>query len=156
MQNDKPMTDLPPNDSQPSENEQIALRRAKLAELRANGAAFPNDFRRDVLAAELHAEYGAKDAAWFDANPVRVKIAGRMMTMRVMGKASFCHVQDMSGKIQLYLQRDVLATAYEDFKKWDLGDIVGAEGVLFKTKTGELSVKTDALRLLTKSLRPLP
>ena len=156
MQNDKPMTDLPPNDSQPSENEQIALRRAKLAELRANGAAFPNDFRRDVLAAELHAEYGDKDTTWFDANPVRVKIAGRMMTMRVMGKASFCHVQDMSGKIQLYLQRDVLAATYEDFKKWDLGDIVGAEGVLFKTKTGELSVKTDAIRLLTKSLRPLP
>jgi lysyl-tRNA synthetase, class II len=138
------------------ENEQIALRRSKLAELRSRGGAFPNDFRRNVVAGELHAEYGGKDTAWFDTHPVRVKVAGRMMTMRVMGKASFCHLQDMSGQIQLYLQRDTLADKYEEFKKWDMGDIVGAEGVLFKTKTGELSVKVDDVRLLTKALRPLP
>jgi lysyl-tRNA synthetase class 2 len=85
-----------------------------------------------------------------------VKVAGRMMTRRIMGKASFCHLQDMSGQIQLYVQRDALGAAYEDFKRWDIGDILGAEGVLFKTKTGELSVKVDAVRLLTKALRPLP
>jgi lysyl-tRNA synthetase, class II len=111
---------------------------------------------RNVVAGELHAEYGGKETAWFDTNPVRVKVAGRIMTMRVMGKASFCHLQDMSGQIQLYLQRDALADKYDEFKKWDMGDIVGAEGVLFKTKTGELSVKVDSVRLLTKALRPLP
>ena len=137
-------------------NEQIALRHAKLAELRKNGNAFPNDFRRNVVAGELHAEYGEKSAEALDAIPVRVKIAGRVMTRRVMGKASFCHLQDMSGQMQLYLQRDTLGEAYETFKKWDIGDILGAEGVLFKTKTGELSVKVDSVRLLTKALRPLP
>ena len=148
--NDK--IEQPPQD----ENEQIALRRAKLAELRQKGGAFPNDFKRNVVAGELHAEYDGKDSAWFDANAVRVKVAGRMMAMRVMGKASFCHLQDMSGRIQCYLQRDVLAEKYDEFKKWDLGDIVGVEGALFKTKTGELSVKADDVRLLTKALRPLP
>jgi lysyl-tRNA synthetase class 2 len=144
------------NNIPPDENEQIAQRRAKLAELRDRGVAFPNDFRRDVMAGELHAEYDGKDSAWFDTNNIRVKIAGRMMAMRVMGKASFCQVQDMSGRMQLYLQRDALAEKYEEFKRWDLGDIIGAEGALFKTKTGELSVKVDTLRLLTKALRPLP
>src|SRR4030065_935548 len=139
-----------------NENEQIALRRAKLAELRRQGSAFPSDFKRNVVAGELHAEYGDKDHATLDANPVRVRAAGRMMTRRVMGKASFCHLQDMSGQIQLYLQSDVLRSKYEEFKKWDIGDILGAEGVLFKTKTGELSVKVDDVRLLAKALRPLP
>ncbi len=139
------------------ENEQIALRRAKLAELRQRGLAFPNDFKRNVMAGELHAEYEGKANAELEANPVRVKVAGRMMTRRIMGKASFCHLQDMSGQIQIYVQRDALGeAAYEDFKKWDIGDIVGAEGTLFRTKTGELSVKADSLRLLTKALRPLP
>ncbi len=139
------------------ENEQIALRRAKLAELRQQGVAFPNDFKRNVMAGELHAEYGEKDNAVLEANPVRVKVAGRMMTRRVMGKASFCHLQDMSGQIQLYVQRDAIGEkSYEEFKKWDIGDILGAEGTLFRTKTGELSVKTDSVRLLTKALRPLP
>ena len=138
-------------------NEQIAMRRAKLAELRAQGNPFPNDFRRNVVAGELHAEYGARDAAALDAEPVRVKLAGRMMTRRIMGKASFAHIQDMSGRMQLYVTREgVGAERYGDFKKWDLGDIVGADGVLFKTKTGELSVKVDEVRLLTKALRPLP
>src|SRR3990170_4452861 len=139
------------------ENEQIALRRQKLAELRQQGIGFPNDFRRNVVAGELHAEYGEKDPAEVETRHVRVKVAGRMMTRRVMGKASFAHLQDMSGMIQVYVTRDAAGEArYEDFKKWDIGDIVGAEGVLFKTKTGELSVKADNIRLLTKSLRPLP
>src|SRR4030067_153338 len=139
------------------ENEQIAQRRSKLAELRQLGVPFPNDFRRNVIAGELHAEYDEKDPAEIETRNVRVKVAGRMMTRRVMGKASFAHLQDMSGRIQIYVTRDGLGEpAYEDFKKWDIGDIVGAEGVLFKTKTGELSVKADAVRLLAKALRPLP
>ncbi len=139
------------------ENEQIALRRQKLAELRQQGIAFPNDFRRNVVAGELHAEYGEKDSAEVETRHVRVKVAGRMMTRRVMGKASFAHLQDMSGMIQVYVTRDAVGEArYEDFKKWDIGDILGAEGTLFKTKTGELSVKVDDARLLAKSLRPLP
>ncbi len=139
------------------ENEQIALRRSKLAELRQQGNPFPNDFRRNVIAGELHAEYGEKDPAEIETRHIRVKVAGRMMTRRVMGKASFAHLQDMSGRIQIYVKRDEVGPpAYEEFKKWDLGDIVGAEGALFKTKTGELSVKVDAVRLLTKALRPLP
>lgn len=145
------------NHDQQTENEQIALRRQKLTELRQQGNPFPNDFRRNVVAGELHAEYGDKDPAEIDTRRVRVKVAGRMMTRRVMGKASFAHLQDMSASIQLYLQRDALGEkAYEDFKKWDIGDILGAEGVLFKTKTGELSVRVDEVRLLAKALRPLP
>jgi len=139
------------------EEKLVAERRAKLTALRERGAPFPNDFRRNVIAGELHAEYGGKDNESLEANPVRVRVAGRMMGMRVMGKASFCHLQDMSGRIQLYVQREAIGEAlYAEFKHWDLGDIVGAEGVLFKTKSGELSVKVDGLRLLTKSLRPLP
>jgi lysyl-tRNA synthetase class 2 len=144
-------------DKPEDENEQIALRRAKLAELRQQGSPFPNDFRRNVIAGELHAEYGEKDAAEIETRNVRVKVAGRMMTRRVMGKASFAHVQDMSGRIQIYVTRDGLGEdIYETFKKWDIGDILGAEGTLFKTKTGELSIKVDEVRLLTKALRPLP
>ncbi len=144
--------------SEQEEQEQIKRRRIKLNALRDQGIAFPTDFRRDVVAAELHAEYDDKSSAWFETEPIRVKVAGRMMTRRVMGKASFCHIQDMSGKIQLYATRDALPeNVYkEQFKKWDIGDILGAEGHLFKTKTGELSVKVDAIRLLTKALRPLP
>jgi lysyl-tRNA synthetase class 2 len=139
------------------EEKLVAERRAKLTALRERGVPFPNDFRRNVIAGELHAEYGGKDNEGLEINPVRVRVAGRMMGMRVMGKASFCHLQDMSGRIQLYVQREAIGEAlYAEFKHWDLGDIVGAEGVLFKTKSGELSVKVDGLRLLTKSLRPLP
>ena len=144
-------------DKPEDENEQIALRRAKLAELRQQGSPFPNDFRRNVIAGELHAEYGEKDPAEIETRNVRVKVAGRMMTRRVMGKASFAHLQDMSGRIQVYVTRDGLGEdIYETFKKWDIGDILGAEGTLFKTKTGELSIKVDEVRLLTKALRPLP
>ncbi len=144
------------NNVSSDESAEIAQRRAKLAALREKGDPFPNDFRRNVLAGELHAEYGEKDNAALQAQPVRVKLAGRMMAKRVMGKASFAQVQDMSGRIQLFVQRDALHEVYEDFKKWDVGDILGAEGTLFKTKTGELSVRVDELRLLTKALRPLP
>ncbi len=135
----------------------IAQRRAKLNALREAGNAFPNDFRRDAIAGELHAEYDQKDNDALEASPVRVKVAGRLMAKRVMGKASFAQLQDMSGRIQLYLQRDTLPEGvYQDFKSWDIGDIVGAEGVLFRTKTGELSIKIESIRILTKSLRPLP
>lgn len=135
----------------------IAQRRAKLNALRESGNAFPNDFRRDAIAGELHTEYDHKDHEALEVSPVRVKVAGRLMAKRLMGKASFAQLLDMSGRIQLFLQRDALPEgSYQDFKGWDIGDIVGAEGVLFKTKTGELSVKADSIRLLTKSLRPLP
>ncbi len=143
---------------QADENELIAQRRAKLTALREQENAFPNDFHRNVMAGELHAEYESKDADALAENPIRVSLAGRMMTRRIMGKASFAHIQDMSGKMQLYVARDLLPEGvYNDkFKKWDVGDILGAEGVLFRTKTGDLSVKVDAIRLLTKSIRPLP
>ena len=135
----------------------IAQRRAKLNALRESGNAFPNDFRRDAIAGELHTDYDHKDHDALEVLPVRVKVAGRLMAKRLMGKASFAQLLDMSGRIQLFLQRDALPEgSYQDFKGWDIGDIVGAEGVLFKTKTGELSVKADSIRLLTKSLRPLP
>ncbi|TNF33447.1 MAG: lysine--tRNA ligase [Gammaproteobacteria bacterium] len=140
------------------ENKLIAQRREKLKALREAGNAFPNDFRRDALAAELHANFGHETAEQLEQEQVRVKVAGRMMAKRIMGKASFTQIQDMSGRIQLFLQRDSLPDGVynEGFKKWDVGDIIGAEGVVFKTKTGELSVKVDNVYLLTKSLRPLP
>ena len=140
------------------ENKLIAQRREKLSQLRENGNAFPNDFRRDSMAADLHAYYGEKTAEELEALGQRVSIAGRMMAKRVMGKASFTKLQDMSGQIQLFLQRDSLPEGVynEGFKKWDIGDVIGAEGVMFKTQTGELSIKVDDVRLLTKSLRPLP
>ncbi|MCW8903208.1 lysine--tRNA ligase [Sedimenticola sp.] len=141
------------------ENKLIAQRREKLAQIRERGIAFPNDFRRNVVAGELHAEYGEKSAELLEELAVRVRVAGRMMSRRIMGKASFSHLQDMSGKIQLFIQRDSLPEGFynDTYKKeWDVGDIIGAEGQLFKTKTGELSVRCDELTLLTKSLRPLP
>jgi lysyl-tRNA synthetase class 2 len=140
------------------ENRLIAQRREKLAALREQGNAFPNDFRRNALASDLHTQYGEKGVEELEALGQRVAIAGRMMAKRVMGKASFTRLQDMSGSIQLFLQRDNLPEGVynEGFKKWDVGDLIAAEGVMFKTQTGELSVKVDVLRLLTKSLRPLP
>jgi len=139
------------------ENSLIAQRRSKLDALRKEGNAFPNDFRRNAMAGELHAEYDEKENDVLEADPVRVNVAGRLMAKRVMGKASFAQLQDMSGRIQLFLQRDSLPEGvYPDFKTWDIGDIIGAEGALFKTKTGELSVRVESIRMLTKSLRPLP
>jgi len=137
-------------------NHLIAERRAKLARLREQGNAFPNDFRRDATAEELHVGYDAHPPEWFEANPTVVTIAGRMMFKRVMGKASFAKLKDRTGLMQVFLQRDALGEAYEEFKGWDVGDVVGAEGTLFKTRTGELSVRVERLRLLVKSLRPLP
>ncbi|MEW8041871.1 MAG: lysine--tRNA ligase [Candidatus Thiodiazotropha endolucinida] len=146
------------NDETQDENKLIAQRREKLQQMRDNGNAFPNDFRRNSMAGELHAEYGEKSGEELEALGLRIRLAGRMMSRRVMGKASFAHLQDMSGRMQLFVQRDALDEGVYNtqFKKWDIGDIIGAEGVLFKTKTGELSVKVDSLRLLTKALRPLP
>jgi lysyl-tRNA synthetase class 2 len=139
------------------ENKIIAERRAKLAELRARGLAFPNDFRREHLAAAVHAGWGDKSNEELEPKHIVVAVAGRMMLKRVMGKASFATLQDTSGRIQLYVTRDGVGEAvYEAFKHWDLGDILGARGTIFKTKTGELSVKITELRLLAKSLRPLP
>ncbi len=149
------MTDQIPEHQ--DENQLIAQRRAKLIALREKGFSFPTDFRRNVVASELHAKYGEKDNEFFEAQPIRVQVAGRMMAKRIMGKASFAQLSDMSGRIQVFLQRDSLPEGvYEEFKTWDVGDILGVDGVLFRTKTGELSVRVDEARLLTKSLRPLP
>jgi lysyl-tRNA synthetase class 2 len=139
------------------ENHIIAERRGKLAQWRAAGRAFPNDFARENTAGKLDELYGAKEAEALEATPVEVKVAGRIMLKRVMGKASFVTLQDLSGKLQLYVTRDAVGEAvYADFRHWDIGDIVGCTGALFKTRTGELTVKADTLRLLVKSLRPLP
>ncbi len=144
--------------TQEDENKLIAQRREKLAAMREAGTAYPNDFRRDSLAAGLHGLYKDKSAEELEAMQARVSVAGRMMAKRVMGKASFTKLQDMSGQIQLFLQRDNLPEGVynEGFKKWDIGDLIGAEGVMFRTKTGELSIKVDNVRILTKALRPLP
>ncbi|MBM4190554.1 MAG: lysine--tRNA ligase, partial [Betaproteobacteria bacterium] len=141
----------------PDDNQIVAERRAKLTELRSQGVAFPNDFERKDYAGDLQARYAETDADALAATPVRVQLAGRMMLKRVMGKASFATVQDMSGRIQLYIARDNLGeAAYTAFKHWDLGDILGVEGTLMRTKTGELSIQASQVRLLTKALRPLP
>lgn len=138
-------------------NQIIEERRAKLRALRGQGIVFPNDFRRENLAADLHAHYGDKSKQELEDGQVHVAVAGRMMLKRVMGKASFATIQDMGGRIQLYISDDRCgAAAHEAFKHYDLGDIIAARGVLFKTKTGELSVKAGEIRLLTKALRPLP
>ncbi len=139
------------------ENKLIAERRRKLATLREGGNPYPNDFHRNALADELQHMYGAHEQDTLESENVIVAVAGRMMVKRVMGKASFIKLQDRSGQIQVRVERDRVADGvYPDFKKWDVGDIVGATGALFKTKTGELTVRADELRLLTKSLRPLP
>ena len=142
---------------QQDENHVIAERRQKLQAIRAKGVAFPNDFRPQHLAASLHEAYDGLENEQLEQQHVSVVVAGRMMLKRVMGKASFATIQDRSGRIQLFISKDNLGEeVYEDFKHWDMGDILGAEGVVFKTKTGELSIKVSQLRLLTKSLRPLP
>jgi lysyl-tRNA synthetase class 2 len=142
--------------SQNDENHLIAERRAKLAKLRERGVAFPNDFRRNALAADLVQAYGGKTREALESQAVRVSVAGRLRRKNVMGKGSFAKIEDGSGGIQVRLERDTLHETYEDFKTWDIGDVIGVEGVLFMTKTGELTVKADRAVLLTKSLRPLP
>jgi len=139
------------------ENQLVAERRAKLAEWRQSGRAYPNDFTRENTAGKLDELYGEKDGEALEALPIEVKLAGRMMLKRIMGKASFATVQDLSGRIQLYVGRDAVGEeTYAEFKRWDLGDIIGVVGTLMKTKTGELTVKATEIRLLSKSLRPLP
>ena len=159
---DPKISDTPVATAASDDNQLITERREKLRALRAaqadgKGVAFPNDFKPVHHAVALHADHGATDAETLEATPVVATVAGRMMLKRVMGKASFATVQDSTGRIQLYITRDALGEElYASFKHWDLGDIIGAEGTAFKTKTGELSIKVTSLRLLTKSLRPLP
>jgi len=145
------------NEKPQDENKLIAERRSKLDALREQGNAFPNDFRRNAIAGELQQTFHAHDNDTLAEENISVAVSGRMMAKRVMGKASFVKLQDRSGQIQLRLERDRLPEGvYQSFKKWDVGDIVAAQGVLFRTNTGELTVLADQVRLLTKSLRPLP
>lgn len=149
------------NNSSPTEavdtNQIIEERRSKLSKLREIGNAFPNDFEREDMAQALHNQHGDKDKETLEELQVRATVAGRIMLKRVMGKASFATIQDMSGQVQLYINNAGIGEEeHAAFKHWDLGDIVGASGILFKTKTGELSIRVSSLRLLTKSLRPLP
>ena len=161
----------PPHTDAFDDNKLVTERREKLKLLRtaataAGTAVFPNDFKPRHHAADLQQQYGKMDNAVLEPQAVPVAVAGRMMLKRIMGKASFATLQDGSfgpagsenhGRIQLFISRDALGeAAYAAFKHGDLGDIIGAEGLLFKTRTGELSVKVSSLRLLTKSLRPLP
>jgi lysyl-tRNA synthetase class 2 len=142
---------------QQDDNQLMAQRREKLAALRKKGNAFPNQVKREHKAADLHEQYADKDKAWFEENEVKVSVAGRVMLRRMMGKASFATISDVSGRIQLYVQKNRIGDeVFEDYKHQDIGDIIAVEGVLFRTQTGELSVKADTLQLLTKSLRPLP
>ncbi|MET0312507.1 MAG: lysine--tRNA ligase [Burkholderiaceae bacterium] len=150
-----------PDNSTPTapqdENQLIAERREKLKSIRGRGIAFPNDFKPADRAQPLHDAHDAAEAEALVAQGVRASVAGRMMLKRVMGKASFATLQDATGRIQFYVTRDgVGEETYADFKHWDLGDIVAAEGKLFKTRTGELTIEVDSVRLLTKSLHPMP
>ena len=156
------MSENTPSPEHQDENQLIAERREKLSAMRTRQAlggpvAFPNDFKPAHHADALHTAHGGKDAETLLAEKHTVRIAGRMVLKRVMGKASFATLQDSTGRMQVYVKGEEIGTdIYEDFKHWDLGDIVGAEGHLFKTKTGELSVHISSIRILTKSLRPLP
>ena len=146
-------------DTPVDENKLIAERREKLKALRGQGIAYPNDFRREDFAGRLQEEFADAEtwtAEALEATVRQVKMAGRLMAKRIMGKASFAQIQDESYRIQLFLQGAVLGDAYTAFKGWDVGDIIAVEGGLTRTKTGELSVKAESIRLLTKSLRPLP
>jgi lysyl-tRNA synthetase class 2 len=139
------------------ENKLISERKAKLAALREQGNAFPNDFRRNAYCTEVVTEFSDKTDEAMQADRQYFSVAGRMMLRRVMGKASFVSIQDMSGRMQLYVTRDAIGEEiYAAFKHWDIGDIVGAVGYVFRTKTGEISLHVEQLRLLTKALRPLP
>ncbi len=152
------MTDKDNNhDDHHDENHLISERRSKLHALREAGNAYPNDFRPTALAADLQQRFHEQDKEQLEQVDDRFAVAGRMLAKRVMGKAAFVQLQDRSGTIQLFLQRNAIGEeVYEAFKHWDVGDIVAAVGGIFRTNTGELSIKADELRLLTKSLRPLP
>lgn len=149
------MTDQEKNEINP--HDLIEQRRIKLKNWREQGHAYPAHFRRTAWAYDLHHTYDEQTEEILEAEPLSVKVAGRIMMRRLMGKASFVQIQDMTGKMQLYVRlNDVSDEVYENFKQWDLGDIIGAEGTLFKTKTGELSVKVKKIELLSKAIRPLP
>jgi lysyl-tRNA synthetase class 2 len=137
------------------ENNLFEVRKEKLIKLREQGKDYPNSFRRNELANELIKEFSDLSKDDLESKSISVKVAGRIMLRRLMGKASFTTIQDMSAQIQLYLREDTLSN-YDDFKTWDIGDIIGVEGELFKTNTGELSIKVTEAVLLTKSLKPLP
>ena len=145
------------NAAEQDENHIVAERRAKLAEWRATGKAYPNDFSRENTSGKIIEVYESKTGEELEAMPVEVKVAGRIMLKRVMGKASFITISDVSGRIQLYVARDKIGEeTYTAFKRWDTGDIIGAVGTLFRTKTNELTIQCSEIRLLSKSLRPLP
>ena len=162
MNDSAPHEPVSAEERQAQDNQLIAERRTKLKALRERQAqggpvAFPNDFKPAHHSHTLHQLHGAKAAEVLEKEGLQVSVAGRMMLKRVMGKASFATLQDGSGRIQIYVARDEVGESpYDDFKHWDLGDIVGASGRLFKTRTGELSIHVTSVRLLTKSLRPLP
>ena len=140
-----------------SENDLIKQRRSKLEELRNLGNAYPNTFRRDSLSQDLKDQCEGLSKEDLEAKEMTVSVAGRIMLQRIMGKASFITLQDMKGQIQAYVRsNDLPEGQYDDFKTWDLGDIVGIKGKLFLTKTGELTVNAESIEMLTKSLRPLP
>ena len=127
-----------------SQNELLALRRAKLDDLRSKGNAFPNNFKRNALAADLHSSYDSFKASELEKKKVAVSVAGRIMLQRIMGKASFITIQDLTGQIQAYIKSDnVDEETYKEFKKWDLGDVVGIKGKLFKTDIKEIDIKVD-------------
>ncbi len=143
------------------ENSIISDRRNKLDDLRKNGIAFPNQFKPQHFSSELHKNYDSDDKETLEGKSIQVSVSGRMMLKRVMGKASFASIQDNDGRIQLYVARDFINSdsnpeLYSQFKKWDLGDIIGAKGKLFKTRTNELTIEVTEIILLTKSIRPLP
>ena len=151
-QNNEPVVD---------ENSIISERRSKLEELRKLGVAFPNQFKPENLSSELHKNFDNDDKESLEKKGIEVSVSGRMMLKRVMGKASFATIQDNNGRIQLYVARDFINSddnpeLYAQFKKWDLGDIIGAKGKLFKTRTNELTIEVTEILLLTKSIRPLP
>lgn len=151
------MTSIEQTQAELDENTLIAQRKSKLIELRKEGNAYPNDFQRKNLAADLFHSFASLSSEELEGGAYQATIAGRIMLRRLMGKASFFQLQDMSGQIQVYLrENDLSEGVYDAFKTWDIGDIVGVSGTLFKTKTGELTLKAHHLRLLTKSLRPLP
>lgn len=138
------------------ESEVYHIRKQKLVELREQGFNFPNQFRREDLAQSLMDQYAQVEKEALALQKIRAVVAGRIVLRRVMGKASFLHIQDVSGRIQIYVRQNDIPELYEQFKQWDLGDIVGVRGELFITNTGELTLHADHVELLTKSLRPLP
>ena len=147
-----------PPEQEVDENELIRQRREKLDAWRKSASAYPNTFKPEHLASDLLNQYGDMDKEALEAEAIVVSVSGRMMSRRIMGKASFAHIQDRSERIQLYVQRDALPEGFynDEFKKWDIGDIVAGTGTLFKTNKGELSVKLTSIEMLVKSLRPLP